>query len=47
MVVVAGLGPDMVWLVFLFFFFFFFLFFSSFFSSASLDRKGEKRLGGR
>jgi hypothetical protein len=35
----AGLGPGMVWLVFLFFFFFFF---SSFFSSASLGRKGGK-----
>jgi hypothetical protein len=43
MVVAAGLGPDVVWLIFLLFFFFF----SSFFSSASLERKGEGRLGGR
>jgi hypothetical protein len=35
-VVVAGSGPGVVWLVFLLFFFFF----SSFFSSASLGRKG-------
>jgi hypothetical protein len=37
--VVAGLGPGVVWLVFLFFL----LFFSSFFSSASLERAGEER----
>jgi hypothetical protein len=37
--VVAGLGPGVVWLVFLFFL----LFFSSFFFSASLEGKGEKR----
>jgi hypothetical protein len=37
MVVVAELGPGVVWLVFLFFLFFF----SSFFSSASLERKGR------
>jgi drug/metabolite transporter (DMT)-like permease len=43
MVVAAGSGTGMVWLVFLFLF----LFFSSFFSSASLERKGEGRLGGR
>jgi hypothetical protein len=35
-VVVAGSGPGMVWLVFLLFL----LFFSSFFSSASLERRG-------
>jgi hypothetical protein len=39
--VAAGSGPGVVWLVFLFFL----LFFSSFFSSASLERRGEKRLG--
>jgi hypothetical protein len=39
MVVVAGSGPGMVWLVFIFFVFFFF---SSFFSSASLERKGGR-----
>jgi hypothetical protein len=39
----AGSGPGVVWLVFLFFL----LFFSSFFSSASLERKGGKRLGER
>jgi hypothetical protein len=44
MVVVAGSGPGVVWLTFLFFFFFFF---SSFFSLASLERKWEGRLGGR
>jgi hypothetical protein len=37
MVVVAELGPGVVWLVFLFFLFFF----SSFFSSASVERKGR------
>jgi hypothetical protein len=36
-VVNAGSGPGMVWLVFLFFF-------SSFFSSASLGRKGGKEI---
>jgi hypothetical protein len=35
-VVAAGSGPGVVWLIFLFFL----LFFSSFFSSASLERKG-------
>jgi hypothetical protein len=44
MVVVAGSGPGVVWLVFLFFFFFFFFFFSSFFSSASLERKGGREV---
>jgi hypothetical protein len=39
MLVSAGIGPGVIWLVFLFFFFFFF--FSSFFSSASLG-KGRK-----
>jgi hypothetical protein len=39
MVVDAGSGPDVVWLVF--------LFFSSFFSSASLGRRRRKRLGER
>jgi hypothetical protein len=38
--VAAGLGPGVVWLVFLFFL----LFFSSFFSSVSLERKGEKEV---
>jgi hypothetical protein len=37
----TGSGPSVVWLVFLFFL----IFFSSFFSSASLERRGEKRLG--
>jgi hypothetical protein len=36
-VVNAGSGPGVVWLVFLFFF-------SSFFSSASLGRKGGKEI---
>jgi hypothetical protein len=36
----TGSGPGVVWLVFLFFL----LFFSSFFSSASLKRKGKKRI---
>jgi hypothetical protein len=36
----TGSGPGVVWLVFLFFL----LFFSSFFSSASLGRKGGKKL---
>jgi hypothetical protein len=40
-VVAAGSGPGVVWLVFLFFLLFFLLFFSSFFSSASLERKGQ------
>jgi hypothetical protein len=39
----AGLGPGVVCPVFLLFF----LFFSSFFSSASLERAGEERLGKR
>jgi hypothetical protein len=39
----AGLGPGMVWLVFLFFL----LFFSSFFSSASLGRQGRKEVRGK
>jgi hypothetical protein len=43
MAVDAGLGPGVVWLVFLFFL----LFFSSFFSSASLGRRGKKKLGER
>jgi cell division protein FtsW (lipid II flippase) len=43
MVVVAGSELGVIWLVFLFFlFFFFFFFFSSIFSSASLERKGER-----
>jgi hypothetical protein len=39
----AGFGPDVVWPVFLFFLFFF----SSFFSSASLEREGEKEARGK
>jgi hypothetical protein len=39
--VATGSGPGAVWPVFLFFL----LFFSSFFSSASLERRGRKRLG--
>jgi hypothetical protein len=39
-VVAAGSGPGVVWLVFLFFLFFF----SSFFSSASLERKGRNEI---
>jgi hypothetical protein len=39
----AGLGPGVVWPVFLFFL----LFFSSFFSSASLERRGEKAVRGK
>jgi hypothetical protein len=39
----TGSGPGVVWLVFLFFLFFF----SSFFSSASLGRRREKKLGKR
>jgi hypothetical protein len=42
-VVDAGSGPGVVWLVFLFFLFFF----SSFFSSASLGRRRVKKLGKR
>jgi hypothetical protein len=44
MVVVAGSGPGVVWLIFIIFFFFFFIFFffSSFFSSASLERNGGR-----
>jgi hypothetical protein len=41
--VAAGSGPGVVWLVFLFFL----LFFSSFFSSASLEREGEKEVRGK
>jgi hypothetical protein len=41
--VATGSGTSVVWLVFLFFL----LFFSCFFSSASLERKGGKRLGER
>jgi hypothetical protein len=40
MAVDVGLGPGVVWLVFLFFL----LFFSSFFSSASLKRRGKKEV---
>jgi hypothetical protein len=49
MVVEAGSGPSVVWLIFLFFFFFIFFFFvfSSFFSSVSLEGKEEGRLGER
>jgi hypothetical protein len=50
MVVEAGSGPSVVWLIFLFFFFFFIFFFfvfSSFFSSVSLEGKEEGRLGER
>jgi hypothetical protein len=39
----AGSGPGVVWLVFLFFL----LFFTSFFSSATLGRRREKKLGER
>jgi hypothetical protein len=39
-VVAAGSGPGMVWLVFLFFF-------STFFSSASLERKGRNEVRGK
>jgi hypothetical protein len=44
MLVSAGAGPDVVWLVYLFFFFFFFFCFSSFFSSASLERKDGREV---
>jgi hypothetical protein len=42
-VVAAGSGPGVVWLVFPFFL----LFFSSFFSSASLERKGGNEVRGK